>query len=52
MFKFLEPKGYLQWLDLDPRSARALAPNPLMSTTAVEKIVALVQHPQPDVKYE
>lgn len=50
---FAEPGGYLQWVDLDILSSRAIKPEPSSSpTSATEKLIALMRKPQPNAIYE
>ncbi|PTB66986.1 hypothetical protein BBK36DRAFT_4129 [Trichoderma citrinoviride] len=45
----LKPGGFLQWLDFDPRSAKAIATRPDMHMPRTESVVSIMRKAQPDV---
>ncbi|TFB00210.1 hypothetical protein CCMA1212_007956 [Trichoderma ghanense] len=45
----LKPGGFLQWLDFDPRSARAIATRTGMHMPRTESVVSIMRKAQPDV---
>ena len=48
----LEPDGYLQWIDLNPLSARASSNDSSVLTTAFDIIASLMKHPSSNAAYE
>lgn len=47
-----EPGGYLQWLEPDMLTAKAIAANPETSKSACERMASLMRKPTPDAEYK
>ncbi|KAI1799848.1 hypothetical protein F4811DRAFT_72409 [Daldinia bambusicola] len=49
LITLLKPGGFLQWLDFEPRSARAIAIDPNLPMPRTRGVVTMMQKAQPDV---
>ncbi len=47
-YQSTEPGGHLQWFEVNPLSIRAKAVHASVSTTAAERLAALIRKPGPD----